>query len=180
MTLTETYEDSCLKFKISYRCLKVIWLCYFLLLMATTGIGYQHNSMMIKAFVLISTLICYVAESELFLVRPGDGEDFAYSPVGVNATLHCTVNNTNLFWVVDGLNFDREFSGAILHSRGIYQRLTTSQGIMRSELTVYGDMETNNIINVCCLSFLVLGENAQECCTTLLMYGKEQTLYYLK
>ena len=173
MTFTEPYEDSCLKFEINYRSLKVIWLCYFLLPMATTGIGYQHNGMMIKFFVLISTLICYLAESELFLVRPGDGEEFVYSPVGVNALLHCTVNNTNLFWVVDELNFDLEFDRTVLHSRGIFRSPPTSQGIMRSELTVYGNVETNNNTKVCCRSFFVLGQNAEECCITLLIYGKE-------
>ena len=29
-----------------------------------------------------------------------------YSPVNVNATLHCAVNNTNLAWEVDGLALD--------------------------------------------------------------------------
>ena len=36
-------------------------------------------------------------------MRPGDGEDFVYSLVDVNATLHCAVNNTYLLWVVDGI-----------------------------------------------------------------------------
>ena len=36
---------------------------------------------------------------DVFLVAPGDGEEFVYSPVGVNATLQCAVKNTILTWV---------------------------------------------------------------------------------
>ena len=41
-------------------------------------------------------------------MRPGDGEEsvYSYSPIGVNTTLHCAVNSTNLLWVVDMLHFD--------------------------------------------------------------------------
>ena len=43
-----------------------------------------------------------------FLVRPGEGEDFVYSPVEVSATFHSAVNDTYLVWEVDRLNFLRE------------------------------------------------------------------------
>ena len=57
----------------------------------------------------------------LFLVRPGDGEEIEYSPVNVNATLHCAVNNTNLAWEVDGLALDHPVQRPQLNSRGIFQ-----------------------------------------------------------
>ena len=39
-------------------------------------------------------------------MRPGDGKKFVYSPVDVNATLHCAVNNTIPVWEIDGLALD--------------------------------------------------------------------------
>ena len=61
-----------------------------------------------------------ISEFDIFLVSPGDGEEFVYSPIGVNATLHCAVNSTNLLWVIDMRNFDVNIERDSLHSRGIY------------------------------------------------------------
>ena len=52
-----------------------------------------------------STLCEPVCTDDL-LVSPGDGEQFVYSPIGVDAALHCAVNNTILTWIVDGLSLD--------------------------------------------------------------------------
>ncbi len=42
--------------------------------------------------------------SGLFLVRPGNGDISVYSPIDVNATLHCVVNSSELEWEIDGFN----------------------------------------------------------------------------
>ena len=104
----------------------------------------------------------------LFLVRPGDGEEFVYSPVDINATLHCAVNNTNLFWIIDGLNFDIEIARNLLHSREIFWTPATSEGIMESAVTVFGNTETNNNTQICCLT---LQRSQEQACTTLIIYG---------
>ena len=57
----------------------------------------------------------------LFLVRPGEGAEFVYSPVDFNATLHCAVNNTNVAWEIDGFTLDSIVQGLQLNSRGIFQ-----------------------------------------------------------
>ena len=106
---------------------------------------------------------------DIFLVRPGDGEEFVYSPVDVNATLYCAVNTTNLFWIVDDLNFDVSFDRNRLHSRGIFRSPATSEGTMESVVKVFGNTETNNNIQICCKSFL--GSQRQQTCTTLIIYG---------
>ena len=109
------------------------------------------------------------AESELFLVRPGDGENFVYSPVGVNVTLHCAVNDTKLSWVVDGLNFNVQEEKELLHLRGIFQTPSTPmEGITKSTVTVFSDESRN--IKVCC-RFVTTKLN--EACTTVSIYGKE-------
>ena len=102
-------------------------------------------------------------------MRPGDGEEYVYSPVDVNATIHCAVNNTNLFWIIDDLNFDVNFDRNSLHSRQIFRRPSTSEGTMESVVTVFGNMVTNNDIQICCRSFL--GSKRQQACTTLIIYG---------
>ena len=59
----------------------------------------------------------------------------SYSPVGVNATLQCVVNNTILMWVVDGLTIDSPIQRPALHSREIFQgRPTTSVDIWYSSI----------------------------------------------
>ena len=110
--------------------------------------------------------------NNIYLVRPGDGEEFVYSPVGVNTTLQCAVNNTILTWVVDTmLNFDSPVQRLVLNSRGIFQsRSTTSvDGITASSVTVIGNRELNNNTRICCQVF---ANELKENCTTLVIYGK--------
>ena len=113
----------------------------------------------------------------LFLVRPGDGEEFLYSPVDVNATLHCAVNNTNLAWEVDGLTLDHPVQGPLLNSRGIFQSepSASSDGLKVSNVTVFGNRELNNNIRVCCQSLI---NGLKENCTTLIIYGRVKSITY--
>ena len=106
---------------------------------------------------------------DLFLVRPGDGEQFVYSPVVANATLHCAVNNKPLSWIVDRLNFDNDNKRSILNSRGIFQLTNMVRAISQSTLTVYGDSDLNNNIEICC-EYLA-GVIQMQSCTTLVIYG---------
>ena len=124
--------------------------------------------------------VYYLANSgveniDLFLVRPGDGEQFVYSPVEVNATLNCAVNNTSLSWDVDELTFDIDNRRDILISRGIFQSTNTIGAIIQSTLTVYGDIDVNNNTKICCqyLERIVIRES----CTTLVIYGKLSCSY---
>ena len=103
------------------------------------------------------------------MVRPGDGEHYVYSPVDVNATLHCAVNNTLLSWNVDGFNFDNAFERLILNSRGVFQTTHTTEALSNSTLTVFGDIDVNNNIIICCESNE--GLMHRESCTTLIIYG---------
>ena len=113
----------------------------------------------------------------LFLVRPGDGAEFVYSPVGVNATLHCAVNNTILAWEVDGLALGHPVQGPKLHSRGIFQSepSVSSDGLKVSNVTVFGNRELNNNIRVCCQSLV---NGLKENCTTLIIYGRVKSITY--
>ena len=61
------------------------------------------------------------------MVSPGDGEEFVYSPIGVNATRHCAVNNTNLEWEISGFNFASHFDKNHLQSRNIFQESKVPQ-----------------------------------------------------
>ena len=104
---------------------------------------------------------------DIDLVRPGDGEEFVYSPVGVNATLHCAVNNTDLEWEIDGFNFESLFDRNHLQSRNIFQESTTTLlGITRSSVKVFGNVNTNNGTMICCRR-----DALREFCTTLIIYG---------
>ena len=75
-------------------------------------------------------------------MRPGDGEEFVHSPVGVNATLHCTVNNTLLEWEIDGYTLDSAVRGPQLNSRGIFQSgpTTSSDGVTFNR--EYGELDS--------------------------------------
>ena len=116
--------------------------------------------------------LCEGVCSDLFLVRPGDGEEFVYSPFNVNATLHCAVNNTNLVWVVDSSLFlNNEVYRPILSSRGIFQSgdNTSSDGVTISSVTVFGNQKINNNTRICCQTIVnaILKVN----CTMLTIYG---------
>ena len=105
------------------------------------------------------------------MVRPGDGEEFVYSPVEINATIHCAIDSTMLAWEVDGLNFDSEFKRDELHLRGIFQNgpHASSSGVTTSNVIVFGNIHMNSNIRICCES-LVNGELTKNC-TTLIIYG---------
>ena len=110
----------------------------------------------------------------LFLVSPGDGREFVYSPVGVNTTLHCAVNSTILGWVVyinstDTLTFGNPAQKPVLDSRGIFQSgLTTSADVTASTVTVVGNRELNNHTQICCQSFMF---GLKQKCVILIIYG---------
>ena len=106
-----------------------------------------------------------------FVVRPGDGSEFVYSPIHVNATLHCVVDGLIIYWMVDGLNFIFRNEQAMLNVRGIFEITKTSSelGLKSSTLTVYGDIQRNNNISICCET------REDSCCTTLIIYG---IMYY--
>ena len=112
--------------------------------------------------------------TDLFLVRPGNGEEFVYSPVDVNATLHCAVNNANLAWEVDGLALDSPVEQSQLNARGIFQSGPTisSDGVTSSSVIVFGSRELNNNTRICCQFFV---NGLKKNCSTLIVYGKVNT-----
>ena len=101
-----------------------------------------------------------------FLINPGDGEEFVYSLVEVNATIHRDENNTMLAWEIDELDFDNDFKRNELHSREIFQNepILYSNGVTASNLTVFGDIEMNRNTRVCCES-LMWGRKPRQNCT---------------
>ena len=105
--------------------------------------------------------------------RPGGGEESVSSPVDVNATFHCAVNNTNILWVVNMLAFDSNLQRRVLHSRQTFQTepVTSSDGVTRSSVTVFGNLAVNNNSRICCQSQLENNEFVTQC-TTLILYGK--------
>ena len=134
-------------------------------------IGTQFFSLLFLLYKIVST---NTDNSDLFLVSPGDGEEFVYSPVGVNATLHCAVNNTILEWDVDGLAFVSDVQRPQLHSRGIFQSgpIKSADVVSSSSVIVFGSRELNNNTRICCQSFV---NELKENCTTLIVYGKVNT-----
>ena len=135
--------------------------------------------MMVQFFSLLFLLYRIVStNSDLFLVRPGDGEEHVYSPVNFNATLHCAVNNINLAWKVDGFSFDSPVQGPQLNSREIFQSglIVPSNGVTSSSVIVFGSRELNNNTKICCQSFV---DELKENCTTLIVYGKVNIFFLL-
>ena len=110
----------------------------------------QFFSLLFLLYRIVST------NSDLFLVSPGDSEEHVYSPVNVNATLHCAVNNTNLNWDVDGFILDSPVQGPHLNSRGIFQSgpIISSDGVTSSSVIVLGSRELNNNTRICCQTFV--------------------------
>ena len=110
---------------------------------------------------------------DIFLESPGGGEDFVYSPVDVNATFYCAVNSSNVLWVVNMLAFDSNLQRQTLHSRQIFQTepVTSSDGVTRSSVTVFGNLAVINNSRICCQSQLENKEFVAQC-TTLILYGK--------
>lgn len=113
---------------------------------------------------------------ELFLVSPGDGNEFIYSPLEVNVTFYCVVNNTQLEWMVDRLVFSGLSGKLILESRRIFQSgpVTSSVGVTTSNLTMFG-LLVNNKSRICCNS--LMENELQKNCTTLIVYGKNSCYY---
>ena len=105
-----------------------------------------------------------------FLISPGGGRDYTYSPVGVNATLECKVRNNDLLtWEVDNLRFGSE--STILNERGVFQsEQTASSEGLSSVLLVHGNMTENNGSKICCLT--LVRKSIADICTTLIIYGK--------
>ena len=122
--------------------------------------------------IIISTFYCFTVG--IFIESPGGGKDLIYSPVDVNATFHCAVNNTHILWVVNMLAFDSPTHRRILHSRQIFQTepVTSSDGVTRSSVTVLGNLAVNNNSRLCCQSQLDNIEAVTQC-TTLILYGKD-------
>ena len=122
--------------------------------------------------IIITTFYCFAVD--IFLESPGGGENFVYSPVDVNATFHCAVNNNNILWVVNMLAFDSPTHRRIPHSRQIFQTepVTSSDGVMRSSVTVFGNLAVNNNSKICCQSQLENNEFVAQC-TTLILYGRD-------
>ena len=135
----------------------------------TLIIGRQFFSPLLL-FLLYRIVSTNEDNSDLFLVRPGDGEEYVYSPVNDNATLHCTVNNSDLVWEVDGLVLDNLVQGRQLNARGIFQ--SGADGVTSSSVIVFGSRELNNNTRICCQSYV---NELKETCTTLIVYGKVNT-----
>ena len=111
---------------------------------------------------------------DIFLVSPGGGRDYTYSPVGVNATLECTVSSNDLSWEIDKLRF--ESYNSILNERGIFQsEQTASSEGLSSVLLVLGNITENNGSKVCCET--LVRRSLVDICTTLIFYGKEQNYH---
>ena len=71
------------------------------------------------------------------------------------------------------LVFDNSIRAGVLNSRQIFQSevVTSSDGVTRFSVTVYGSLMVNNDTRICCQS---LKENNEigERCTTLILYGR--------
>ena len=83
------------------------------------------------------------------------------------------MNNTILFWYIDILLFlDNALHGQILNSREIFQseRVTSSDGVTRSSVTVFGSLMVNNNTRICCQS--LVGNEIDQDCTTLILYDR--------
>ena len=130
-------------------------------------------------FLLLFVIVTAVDDSrDLFIISPGDGEEFMYSPVGVNATIHCAVNSTILEWTIHVGDSDLSFSNRAekpdLDLRGIFQSglSTSADGIRSSSVILAGSRQKNNDTKICCQSNL---NGLKENCTTLVLYGKVNT-----
>ena len=97
-----------------------------------------------------------------------------YSPIGVNATLHCVVNSSELEWNIDDFNFHSPLEGRQLHSREIYEgSSTTLGGITTSSVIILGDIAGNNGTTICCQASLRQELELIKVCTVLIVYGRD-------
>ena len=93
-----------------------------------------------------------------------------YSPINVNAMLHCVVNSSELEWDIDGYRFVSSFGRRHLHSRQIFEGPSTTLGsIINSSVIIFGDIMKNNGSMICCEA--LLRENPTMACTVLIVYG---------
>ena len=94
-----------------------------------------------------------------------------YSPINVNATLHCGVNASELEWEIDDFNFGSLFERRQLNLRQIYEETTTtSVGTTYSSVIIFGYIRNNGTM-ICCL--VQLGQDVIKSCTVLIVYGMD-------
>ena len=96
-----------------------------------------------------------------------------YSPVDVNATLHCVINGSELDpeWEIDGFTFASPLQQRELHSRQIFQGSAMTLGsIKSSSMIIFGDIVENNGTRICCLA-MAYGQGLVKACTVLIVYG---------
>ena len=106
-----------------------------------------------------------------FLTRPGDGKEFVYSPVNVNATLHCIVNKSNFLWGIGEESYSE--LEPELTSRGIFFEISRrSARVKESNIIIMGNIDVNNNTRICCR--LLSGVELRESCTTLIIYGRDR------
>ena len=53
-------------------------------------------------------------------MSPGGGRDYTYSPVGVNATLHCKIASNDFTWSINHIEFDRPNERNFLYNRNFH------------------------------------------------------------
>ena len=114
--------------------------------------------------------------SEDFLEWPGNGENSVYSPVGVNITFNCAVNNTNLFWVIDRLVLNSSFQSEHVQVTSCSE---CSDGVIRSSVTVLGSSVVKSNSRICCQSHYIMSffmKRTSRTCTNLILYGELITL----
>ena len=118
---------------------------------------------------MITDLFVYV---DSFVVSPGDGREFVYSPVDSNATISCAVSELVLEWIVAEVSFDSPTRALELNSRRIFKSTTEvlPNGVTTSSVTVFGDISVNNNTNVCCRT--IVNDSPIANCTTLIIYGE--------
>ena len=109
--------------------------------------------------------------TEDFLTRPGDGEEFVYSPVDANATLHCIVNKSTLLWGIGEESYSELEPELTL--RGIFFEISRRFArVKESNIIIMGNIDVNNDTRICCQ--LLDGRELRESCTTLIIYGIEK------
>ena len=104
-------------------------------------------------------------------MRPGNGDIRVYSPIDVNATLHCVVNSAELAWEIDGSNIEAPIERRQLNLRQIYEGATTTSGdTTYSSVIIFGSIRNNGTM-VCCQ--VLQGWDLIKACTVLIVYGMD-------
>ena len=69
---------------------------------AIIGSQVFFSTILILRIIIVRGNPCESVCTDVFLVRPGGGGEYVYSPMNVNATIHCVVNHTHLLlWIID-------------------------------------------------------------------------------